>query len=56
MDKITEYKVDSLPSAEPDQHSKLINDNLQGGWILADVTYKPPSRYSDGKFYFYFYK
>ena len=56
IDKNFIYRVESSSSVENDHHDKLLNDLGREGWILVSTVYKPPSRYSDGKFYFYFKK
>ena len=55
-DKDFMYKVESTASVENDLHDKLLTDLAQEGWDLISSVYKPPSRYSDGKFYFYLKK
>ena len=56
MEKTFSFRTETSSSVEFDQHNKLLNELGAEGWNLVNVVYKAPSRYSDGKFYFYFSK
>ena len=51
---IFSYRTETLSSLETEHHAKLLNELAEDHWEFFEAVYKPPSRYSDGKFYLYF--